>query len=87
MIMTIKKLLKKRWTKWLPLGNFNYAGVDFIVFVKANRKTGMMRFKTVRVNSRNRFSNNVHQILPADLISVRKQWEAIKDELIPGDDE
>jgi hypothetical protein len=60
-------------TKWIPFGNYIYAGNDYIVFVRKNLKTGMLYFKTKRVQLR--FSTR--ELMPFKLIDVEKQWQII----------
>lgn len=72
----------RKLTKWMPFGNFNFDGVDFIVFVRGNKKNGMLYFKVKSVNARKFINANlVHSILPITLIDVKSQWEKIIQEL------
>lgn len=66
---------KNNYTKWIPLGNFNFAGTDFIVFVRGDKKTGLMDFKVKSVN--HRIGGCQNPIFPGVLIEVRKQWDTI----------
>jgi len=66
---------KNYYTKWIPLGNFNFARTDFIVFVRGNKKTGLMQFKVKSVNRRSGHCNN--PILPPTLIDTSTQWNLI----------
>lgn len=45
--------LKKKWSKWLPFGKYEYGGVEYVVFVRKNLTNGMMSFKTKRVHPYN----------------------------------
>lgn len=38
--------IQSKWTKWIPLGNFNYGGTDCITFVNKNKVNGMLKLKT-----------------------------------------
>lgn len=73
------KLFKSKFTKWIPLGNHEYAGVDYITFVRKNIKTGMMEFKTKRVNTNNPFDTSVHSVLNKSLINVSEAWNKITE--------
>ena len=70
-------MFKKKYTKWQPLGNYEWDGTDRIVFVKKNLKTGMMKFKTRKVNSYLGAMSCLNPILPSALIDVKKAWEEI----------
>jgi len=72
-------------TKWIPLGNFEFGGRDYIVFVRKNKRTGMLKFRTKRVNFNWWSSKTVYNILTDDLIDVQKQWDAITEENINSD--
>jgi hypothetical protein len=61
------------YTKWLPLGNYNHGSSDYIVFVRKDRKTNLLEFKTTEVTTE-RYSNN---ILPHNLIDTEKAWNEI----------
>lgn len=66
--------IKSRWTKWIPLGNFSYAGTDYITFAKKNKANGMLKFKTKKVNGFFGSMGHVHSILPVNLIDTKKAW-------------
>lgn len=72
--------IKSRWTKWIPLGNFNYGGTDYITFVKKNRANGLLKFKTKKVNGFFGSMGGVHPILPTNLIDTKKSWDDITGE-------
>ncbi len=72
-------MIKKKYTKWKPLGNYSHAGVDYIVFVKRNLKNSMLKFKTRRVNGFFASAMSVNSILPMNLIDVQKAWNEIID--------
>lgn len=75
-------MFNKNLTKWIPLGNFQHAGDDLIVFVRGNRKTGEMFFKTKNANARfGLYSSCVNNFLPRGFIDVKQQWEKIIGEL------
>lgn len=67
------KLFAKK-TKWIPLAQFNFASNDFIVIARQNTKTGMLYFKTVRVNKNGLTGDLVNSCLPHNLIDVKEQW-------------
>ena len=48
--------MKKKYTNWIPLGSFSHIA-DYVVMVKRNKKTGMLRFKTVRMHGMLHFGN------------------------------
>jgi len=60
----------------MPLGNYSWAGVDFIVFVRRNMKNGLCQFKTIRVHTRFRL-DLVPNVLPSTLIDTRKAWNEL----------
>ena len=70
-------MFKSRFTKWIPLGNYQYGGTDYITFVRKNLKTGMMFFKTKQVNTNWSIDTNTNNILPSKLINVEMQWDLI----------
>lgn len=70
----MKNPFKSKKTKWLPLGRYVHAGADYITFFRKNLKTGMMEFKTKRVNINNRFDTSCYPILPVDLIDTKEAW-------------
>lgn len=74
------KLFKNNWTKWLPLGTFIWDYPQYIVFVRANKRTGMMQFKTKRVNPL--IGGLVRPILPSTLIDPTTQWNELQSLLI-----
>jgi len=67
----------KKYTKWYPLGNFSYGGKEYITLVKKNKKTGMLKFKTKRVNGWFFDAGYTHTFLPSNLIDVQKSWDDI----------
>lgn len=69
---TLLKLSQPRWSPWIPLGNYHYVS-DYMVLVSKNLKTGMLKFKTLKVQS----GDHGRSILPHDLIDVREQWDKI----------
>lgn len=67
-------MFKKRYTKWIPFGNYTWAGIkSYMVFVRKDKKTGLMQFKTVRIHS---WWALKEQFVPK-LIDVEKAWEEI----------
>lgn len=71
------RIFKKRLTKWIPLGSFDFSGVQYIVFVRKNIKTGMLKFKTKRINGKLVHGSRVHPIIQTNLINTASAWEAI----------
>lgn len=69
-------IFKKRYTKWVPLGNFDYGGYDYITFARRHLKSGMLYFKTKRVNGRADI-NHVNSVLPFSLINTQDAWDKI----------
>lgn len=67
--------MKSRYTKWIPLGNYNHAGKDYIVFVRRCLKTNMLHFKTKTAhNSMSASFGFCDSILPTNLIDVKAAW-------------
>lgn len=73
-------LFKNNWTKWIPLGTFIWDNPQYIVLVRGNKKTGMLQFKTKRVNPLG-ISDCVRPILPQALIDPTTQWNEILKQL------
>lgn len=71
------ELFKNNWTKWIPLATYSFAGVDTMVFVRKNNKTGLMGFKQKLVNCKFRTASLVCSVVPRDLIDIKEQWEKI----------
>lgn len=62
------------FTKWIPLGAYTWAGnIDYIVFVRKNTRTGMMQFKTKRVQA---WWANKASFFPG-IIDTQKAWDEI----------
>jgi len=70
-------LFKSNWTKWIPLGTFVWDHPQYVVFMRGNKKTGMVQFKTKRVNKLG-ISDCVRPILPANLIDPTTQWNELQ---------
>jgi hypothetical protein len=71
-------MFNRNKTKWIPLGNFNWNRVDYVVFVRGDKKTGMLDFKTKSVNARSLFSFDlVNPIIKTEVIDVNAQWSLI----------
>ena len=66
-------MFKKRWTKWIPFGNYAHSETDYIVFVKKNLINGIMKFKTKRVHG----SFSFHTKFVPSLIDVKEAWDKI----------
>lgn len=70
--------LFKNRTSWIPLGSFVSDNQEFVVFARKNFPSGMIDFKTKRVNRRGIFNTyDVYPILPPNIIDVAKQWDLI----------
>jgi hypothetical protein len=73
-------MFRKNYTKWIPLGSYTFnGGVDTLVLVRKNIKTGMLQFKQKKINAFSSTSSLVCSIFPKDLIDVKKQWEIINN--------
>ena len=68
-------MFNKKVTKWIPLGKWAWDGNEYVVMARRNLKTGMLRFKSKRVNKHLLGYN--HPVLPTDIIDVRKAWEEL----------
>lgn len=68
---------KRNRTKWIPLGMFSFSGYDYVTFIRKNLKTGMLYFKTKRVNRHFLAVNCVNNVLPHNLINTQKVWDDI----------
>jgi hypothetical protein len=69
-------------TKWIPLGNYAFDAADYIVFARADRKTGLMDFKVRRVQAWRFMSTN--RILPNMLIDTKEAWDKLVREIESG---
>jgi len=70
-------MFKKKYTKWVPFGNYRWGGDnDYIVFARKNLKNGMIDFKTKRVQG---FLSNRNPFLPHDLINVKVAWKELTE--------
>lgn len=67
-------MFKRRYTNWIPFANYSYANACYIIFVRKNKKNGMMQFKTKSVHSWHKFKARV---LPNPLIDVKQSWDNI----------
>jgi hypothetical protein len=67
-------MIFRKYTKWIPLGQFTHGAAQSIVMVRGCLKTGEMFFKTKRVNKT--FPDYCHPIgnIP---INVSEQWDKI----------
>lgn len=68
-----REMIFTKKTKWIPLGNYSFSDKDYVVFVRANLKTGMMFFKVKNIH-RFVFANRT---LPVGLIDVAAAWKEI----------
>lgn len=74
------KFSKKRFTKWVALGSYNFGGTDFVTFCRKNTKSGMMQFKTKRVNGWIGTGICRNSFLPPTLIDTQRVWNEITTE-------
>lgn len=70
---------KKKYTKWIPLGNFSHDSCDYMTFVRKNLITGMLGFKTKKVNGWLTDFSCVSRVLPNNLIDTKKAWGEIQN--------
>jgi hypothetical protein len=49
MIKIIINLFESNWTKWYPFVNYIYGGNDRFIMIKKNKKTGMVKFKVIKI--------------------------------------
>jgi hypothetical protein len=75
-------MFNRNKTKWRPLGNYAFADADYIVFARADRKTGLMDFKVSRVQAWRFMSTN--KILPNMLIDTKEAWDKLVKEIESG---
>lgn len=72
-------MFKRKLTRWIQLGTFEFARIEYMVFVRGNKKNGMLYFKTKRVNG---FWNNLVQpIGVAQLVDIKKQWAELENQI------
>lgn len=70
-------MIKKRYTKWIPLGGFTFGNNEYVTFVRKNIKTGMLRFKTKQVNGWFGSMGCTNPFMPDNIIDTAKAWEEI----------
>lgn len=65
----------RKYTKWIPLGEFTFSNKQYVVMVRGNKKTGMLYFKSCRVNKS--FYDLCYPVgkLPVD---VSAQWDKMQ---------
>lgn len=66
------KIFKTNWTKWIPLGKHTFGYNGYVVFVKKNTKTGMLKFKNKSFNPK--------LMTECDLpisINTQEQWDKV----------
>jgi len=66
-----------QWNKWEPLSYYTYSDAEYIVMARRNRKSGLIKFKSIRVNGNNSLVNESKISLPRTLIDSKKQWYTI----------
>ena len=70
----MKNPFKKKLTKWIPLGNYNFSDDDYVVMARKNLKTGMLYFKIRKISGWMLYTSS---ILPNGLIDVQKAWNEL----------
>ena len=73
-------MFSKRLTKWIPLGQFTHDDCDYIVFVRGSKKTGMLYFKTKRLNIKWGWFFP-QSILTTKIIDISTQWNEILNQV------
>lgn len=68
----------RKYTKWIPFGAYSYGCREHMVFAKRNLKTGMIKFKTKRVNT-GLFTND-KEFIPIEMIDTQKAWDKLTNE-------
>ena len=68
-------MFKKKYSKWIALGKWNWDGKEYVVMARRNLKNGMLKFKSVRVNSH--FWGYSYPVLPNDIIDTKKAWDEL----------
>ncbi len=46
------QLLKRKWTKWLPISIYRYSSVEYLMMAKINIQTGMIKTKSIKMHGR-----------------------------------
>ena len=64
-------MFRKNSTKWLVLATYNQSGHDYIVFVRKNKETGMMYFKTKKVG----YFIECSYVFSGSLVNIQKQFD------------
>ncbi len=67
-----------KYTKWKALGSWGFGGVQYLAFVRKNKKNGLMQFKTKRMHGK-RFSGVCDNYFRAS-IDTQKVWDDISNE-------
>lgn len=63
-------LFKSNYTKWIPFGVNTHAYTHYMVFVRKNKKTGMLQFKSKKIQT----SLFYGSFVPNSLINVEDAW-------------
>ena len=66
-------MLKKRFSKWIPIHIYNFSGDKFLLMGRMNLKSGMLYFKVKRLN---RLSDTNHN-MPVNIFDPREQFEKL----------
>ena len=69
-------MFKKKYTAWMPFGNYNWVGSDYIIYTRKHLKNGICQFKTVRVHKLNG-TGYARQVCPNGMINTAEAWARI----------
>lgn len=70
----------KNYTKWKPLGTMDYQGKEYVTMIRKNKKSGMLQFKTIRINGFLGDMGCVYGFIPRTLIDTQKTWNEVISE-------
>ena len=73
-------MFRKNYTKWKPLGTFDFGGKEYVTMIRKNKNNGMLHFKTIRVNGFFGAMGCVNGFLPRTLIDTQKAWDEVTNE-------
>ena len=69
-------MFKSNYTKWIPFGVNTHACQHYMVFVRKNKKNGILQFKSKKIQTS--FYNG--SFVTHDLINVKDSWDKILSE-------
>jgi hypothetical protein len=49
------RLFKNNWSKYIPITTYTYRFEDYLVLGKKNNKTGLIKFKSVKVSGKKKY--------------------------------